>query len=351
MKILIKDSIEDPIAKWWNNVEDGKLLCELCPRYCKIGKSKRGFCFVRYNDNGILRTGAYGRSTGFALDPIEKKPLYHVYPGKKILSFGTAGCNMGCKFCQNWDISKAKEDERMSGVYSAGAIINRAVELRKKGNIGLAFTYNDPTIWAEWAYDLAVMAKKAGLISVMVTNGYMTETAIRDVYPLIDAANIDLKGFTDDFYFKLTFSHLKPVLDGIKWIVREGTWIELTTLLIPGHNDDTGELKQLCLWVKENCGHETPLHFTAFHPDYKMTDVHNTPFSTLKKAYDIGKETGLKYVYTGNCFDELTGSTYCPNCNELLVRRNWYDISIEGLEGNKCSECGCLISGIFIKKI
>jgi pyruvate formate lyase activating enzyme len=254
---------------------------------------------------------------------------------------------MGCKFCQNWDISKAKEDERMSGVHSVDEIINRAIDLRSHGNIGLAFTYNDPTIWAEWAYDLAVTAKEEGLISVMVTNGYMTETAIRDVYPVIDAANIDLKGFTDEFYFKLTYSHLKPVLDGIKWIKKEGTWIELTTLLIPGYNDNAEDLKQLSLWVKENCGDETPLHFTAFHPDYKMTNVHNTPFSTLQKAYDIGKESGLKYVYSGNVFDEETGSTYCPNCNELLVRRNWYDVKIMGLNGNKCLKCGEEVKGIF----
>jgi len=341
-----KDIYSSSNARWWS--EDGdKILCELCPRYCRIGEGQRGFCYVRYNENGILKTGAYGRSTGFAIDPIEKKPLYHVYPGKKILSFGTAGCNMGCRFCQNWDISKARVVESISGVYTASEIIFRASELKQNGNVGIAFTYNDPVIWAEWAFDLAVIAKDEGMISVMVTNGYMSEKAIHDVYPVIDAANIDLKAFSDEFYYKLTYSHLKPVLNGIKLIKNDGTWIELTTLLIPGYNDDENELKQLSIWVKENCGEETPLHFTAFHPAYKMTGVQDTPFSTLRKAYDIGRETGLKFVYTGNVSDEATGSTYCPSCNRLLVSRRWFDVKIIGLNGNKCAKCGEEIKGIY----
>lgn len=337
----------DPIAKWWS-LKGEKILCELCPRYCELGEGQSGFCFIRYNDSGVLRTKGYGRSTGFALDPIEKKPLFHVYPTKKILSFGTAGCNMGCRFCQNWDISKAKDDERVSSVYHARQIVDDAYRLKQTSrNVGLAFTYNDPTIWAEWAYDLAVLAKGRGLISVMVTNGYMTKQAIKDVYPVIDAVNIDLKSFTENFYFKQTFSHLKPVLDGILWIKNEGTWIELTTLLIPGKNDSTEEIQELCNWVKQYCGEDTPLHFTAFHPDFKMTDVPRTPFETLDKAYDIAKLIGLKYVYTGNVFDEETGSTYCPSCSKLLIRRNWYDVEIKGLKGNKCKFCGYEIKGIF----
>jgi pyruvate formate lyase activating enzyme len=339
--------IIEPIAKWWSPKGE-KILCELCPRYCEIGDGQPGFCFIRYNDGGVLRTKGYGRSTGFALDPIEKKPLYHVYPTKKILSFGTAGCNMGCRFCQNWDISKAKDDERMSSIYHARQIVDDAYRLKQTSrNVGLAFTYNDPTIWAEWAYDLALLAKERGLISVMVTNGYMTKQSIKDVYPVIEAANIDLKSFTENFYFKQTFSHLKPVLDGILWIKNEGTWIELTTLLITGKNDSTNEIQELCSWVKQYCGDETPLHFSAFHPDFKMMDVPHTPLSTLLKAYDIAKSTGLKYVYTGNVFDEETGSTYCPSCNKLLIRRNWYDVEIKGLTGNKCKHCGYVIKGIF----
>jgi pyruvate formate lyase activating enzyme len=337
----------DPVAKWWKPSGD-KILCELCPRYCEIGEGQVGFCFVRYNEDGVLRTKGYHRSTGFALDPIEKKPLNHVYPTKNILSFGTAGCNMGCRFCQNWDISKAREDERLSSHSNTQEIVHHAHALKlTHNNVGLAFTYNDPTIWAEWVIELASEVKEHGLISVMVTNGYMTQHAIQDVYPFIDAANIDLKSFTENFYYKTTYSHLKPVLDGILWIKNEGTWVELTTLLIPGHNDSTDEIRELSRWIYQYCGDETPLHFTAFHPDFKMMDVAKTPYQTLKKAWDIAKEVGLKYVYTGNVFDEKCGSTYCPQCSKLLIRRNWYDVDITGMDGNKCGYCGYKIAGIF----
>ncbi len=334
-------------AKWWSK-QDNKIRCELCPRYCMIGEGKTGFCYIRYNESGILKTRGWERSTGLTLDPIEKKPLFHVFPGKKILSLGTAGCNMGCKFCQNWGISKAHDDDTISRNYKTENVILRAYDLKRTaGNAGLAFTYNEPTIWAEWAYELAVGAKEYGLISVMVTNAYITKQAVKDLYPVIDASNIDLKSFTDNFYYKTTFSHLRPVLDAILWIKAEGTWIELTTLLIPGHNDSPAEITELCRWVKNYCGDETPLHFTAFHPDYKMSNTPSTPFAVLKRAHDIGKQEGLKYVYTGNVFDEETGSTYCPGCGELLVRRNWYEVSIEKLKGNRCSSCGFEIKGIF----
>lgn len=334
-------------AKWWI-LKDEKILCELCPRYCKIGNGQAGFCFIRYNEGGELKTKGFGRTTGFALDPIEKKPLFHVYPSKKILSFGTAGCNMGCMFCQNWDISKARDDERMSDIVDSKYIISRACKMKNNmDNTGLAFTYNEPTIWGEWVFELASLAKKNDLLSVMVTNGYITHRAVKDIYPLIDAANIDLKSFTDYFYYKLTLSHIQPVLDAILWIKSEGTWVELTNLIIPGRNDSPEEIKELSEWVHYYCGDDTPVHFTAFHPDYKMTDVPPTPFSTLQMAYDTAKETGLKYVYTCNAADDETASTYCPSCSELLIKRSWYDIKITGLDGNKCSNCGYEIKGIF----
>jgi len=339
---------KDIKAKWWTK-QNGKILCELCPRACLIGDGQAGFCYLRYNDGGILKTRGWESSTGMAIDPIEKKPLYHVFPGKNILSLGTAGCNMGCRFCQNWEISKAHSDQRNSYRYKTKDIISKAYYLNQNsGNAGLAFTYNEPTIWAEWAYELAVAAKESGLISVMVTNGYITKQAVKDIYPVFDAANIDLKSFSEDFYYKKTFSHLKPVLDAILWIKAEGTWIELTTLLIPGHNDSPKEIKKLCRWVREYCGDETPLHFTAFHPDFKMMNTRSTPFAVLKKAYDIGKETGLKYVYSGNVLDERTGSTFCPGCSKLLIRRNWYYVENIALKGNKCDWCGHLVKGIFI---
>ncbi len=334
-------------AKWWTK-QGNKILCELCPRFCLIGEGQAGFCYLRYNEGGVLKTRGWERSTGIVLDPIEKKPLYHVYPSKKILSLGTAGCNMGCKYCQNWEISKAFNDDSVSSFYKTENIILRASELKKtSGNTGLAFTYNEPSIWAEWAYSLAVKAKEHGLISVMVTNAYITKQAVKYLYRVIDAVNIDLKSFTENFYYKMTLSHLAPVLDAILWIKNEGTWIEITTLIIPGHNDSSNEIKALCKWVENYCGYETPIHFTAFHPDYKMSNTPSTPFSTLRKAYDIGKSEGLKYVYTGNVFDEETGSTYCPGCSELLIRRNWYNVNIEGLRKNECASCGFKIKGIF----
>jgi pyruvate formate lyase activating enzyme len=339
--------MQSKTAKWWTK-HDGKVLCELCPRRCLIGEGQEGFCYIRFNENGVLKTRGWERSTGLVLDPIEKKPLYHVYPSKRILSLGTAGCNMGCKFCQNWEMSKARDDDIISRAYSTEKVIRYARELGlTSGNVGLAFTYNEPTIWAEWAYELASRAKELGLISVMVTNAYITKQAVKDLYPVIDAANIDLKSFTDNFYYKMTFSHLKPVLDAILWIKAEGTWIEITTLLIPGHNDSPSEIKELCLWVKNYCGDETPLHFTAFHPDYRMSSTPSTPLAALKKAYEIGKAEGLKYVYTGNVSDERTGSTYCPGCNKMLIRRSWYDVEVIGLRDNKCSSCGYEIKGIF----
>lgn len=344
----IKSIMQNAVnAKWWS-IYDNKIRCELCPRYCLIGEGQPGFCYIRHNENGKLKTGGWERSTGIALDPIEKKPLYHVYPGKSILSLGTAGCNMGCRFCQNWEISKAALDNKFSIKYKTSEIIDEALALKdSSGNAGLAFTYNEPTIWAEWAYELAVYAKYHGLISVMVTNGYITKQAVKDIYHAIDAANIDLKSFSEKFYYRTTFSHLKPVLDAILWIKNEDTWIELTTLLIPGHNDSLKEIKELCRWVKEFCGDETPLHFTAFRPDYKMNHVPSTNFAALKKAFDIGKETGLKYVYTGNVPDEHTNSTYCPNCSNLLISRKWYRVNSSGLNYNFCKKCGFEIHGIF----
>jgi pyruvate formate lyase activating enzyme len=239
-------------AKWWTK-QDGKILCELCPRFCQVNEGQSGFCYIRYNEGGVLKTRGWERSTGLVLDPIEKKPLYHVFPGKNVLSLGTAGCNMGCKFCQNWEISKARDDDVFSRKYKTEDVVFHAYDMKQMhSNAGLAFTYNEPTIWAEWAYELAVKAKEYDLISVMVTNAYITKQAVKDLYPVIDAANIDLKSFSDNFYYKTTFSHLKPVLDAIQWIKNEGTWIELTTLLIPGYNDLPAEIKELCAWIKQH---------------------------------------------------------------------------------------------------
>ncbi|MCK5034085.1 MAG: AmmeMemoRadiSam system radical SAM enzyme, partial [Calditrichia bacterium] len=258
------------LAQWWEPTDSGKLLCTLCPRYCKIGEGQAGFCFIRQNIDGKLYSIGYGRPTGFAIDPIEKKPLHHFYPGSGILSFGTAGCNLGCKFCQNWSMSKAKIDDLKALHVSPEDV----VKLAKKNNVSsIAYTYNDPTIFGEFVIDISKLARDEGISSVMVTAGYIDKNARKDVYKYIDAANVDLKAFSEVFYRKLTLSDLNDVLDTLLWLKNETeVWLEITTLLIPDENDSESEIKQMCEWILANIGDSVPLHFTAFHPDFKMTD-------------------------------------------------------------------------------
>jgi pyruvate formate lyase activating enzyme len=336
------------IAKWWEKTEKNKVLCTLCPRYCKIGDGQAGFCYIRKNRGGVLYQDGYGTSTGFAADPIEKKPLNHFLPGTLALSFGTAGCNLGCKFCQNWDISKAKLDEVRS---SKKLIPEHVVDLAVKYNCSsIAYTYNDPTIWGEWVIDIAKVAREYGIKNVMVTAGYITKEAREEIYPWIDAANIDLKAFTEVFYHKLTFSHLEDILDTIKWMYNEtDVWVELTNLVIPGHNDDLDEFKEMSEWVLENCDENIPLHFTAFHPDFKMLDTPKTPLATLTRARKIALDMGMKYVYVGNVFDRNGQITYCPNCQEALIQRDWHSVKINVMKENKCSKCDTIIPGLFTK--
>jgi pyruvate formate lyase activating enzyme len=331
-------------ALWWETQEDGRILCTLCPRYCKIGEGQAGFCYIRKNIDGKLYSLGYGKSTGFAIDPIEKKPLNHFLPGTEILSFGTAGCNLGCRFCQNWSISKAKLDDAQG--LSAGP--EEVVQLGLMHNVpSLAFTYNDPVIWGEFVIDISRLARESGLKSVMVTAGYITPEARPEVYRYIDAANVDLKGFTERFYHKLTFSHLDPVLDTLKWLKNEtDVWLEITNLMIPGENDEADETKRMCDWILENLGDSVPLHFTAFHPDFKMTDKPRTPASTLRRARRIAMGAGIKYCYVGNVFDDEGQTTYCPSCGLALIRRSWHDILDYRLEGD-CCPCGQRIPGYF----
>ena len=328
------------LAKWWEPIEGSnhKVLCTLCPRFCKIGDGQSGFCFIRKNSGGKLYQTGYGTSTGFAVDPIEKKPLNHFLPGTPVLSFGTAGCNLGCRFCQNWDISKSRLDETRSlRNLTAEQVVQLAVD---KKCPSIAYTYNDPTIWGEWVMDIAQRARERGIKNVMVTAGYITREAREEIYPFIDAANVDLKAFTETFYHKLTFSHLADVLDTISWLVNEtDVWTEITNLIIPGHNDGMDEVAQMPDWVMENVGDEIPMHFTAFHPDFKMMDTPPTPPETLTKARNLAMETGLKYVYVGNVFDVNGQTTYCPNCGKSLIIRNWYSIVKMGITGEKC-DCG-----------
>jgi pyruvate formate lyase activating enzyme len=332
-------------AKWWEPTANDKLLCTLCPRYCTIGDGQHGFCYIRQNINRKLYSLGYGKPTGFAIDPIEKKPLNHFYPGSKILSFGTAGCNLGCKFCQNWSISKAKIDDINSLTYSPEDVIS----LTKKNKVpSIAYTYNDPTIFGEYVIDISKIGREEGIKSVMVTAGYIDKKARKDVYRYIDAANVDLKAFSENFYHKLTFSHLDDVLDTLIWLKHEtDIWFEITTLLIPGENDSIVEIEQMVNWILQNLGDEVPIHFTAFHPDFKMIEKERTPSSTLQTARNIALREGVKYCYTGNIFDTAGQTTYCPSCKSVLIKRDWHNVLDNQLAGNNCPHCGTSIAGVF----
>lgn len=334
------------LAEWWETLDNGKILCTLCPRYCTIGEGQAGFCFIRQNINGKLYSTGYGRPTGFAVDPIEKKPLNHFLPGTKVLSFGTAGCNLGCKFCQNWSISKAKLDE----LNSLEASPDNVIELAKKYNTpSIAFTYNDPTIFGEYVIDISRIAKEEGIKSVMVTAGYIDKKARKDVYKYIDAANVDLKAFSENFYHKITFSHLNDVLDTLVWLKNDTeVWFEITTLLIPDENDSSEEIKKMCDWITANLGDEIPLHFTAFHPDFKMRNKSSTPPSKLAEARNIAVNAGIKFCYVGNVRNKKGQTTYCPQCNKELIVRDWHSVLANNLTGNACPACNQHISGVFI---
>jgi len=333
------------LANWWKTQPNGKILCTLCPRYCTIGEGQIGFCFIRQNHKGKLYTTGYGRPTGFGIDPIEKKPLNHFLPGTTSLSFGTAGCNLGCKFCQNWHMSKAKLDDINALEVSPDGVIDLA--LRHK-TPSISYTYNDPTIFGEYVIDISKIGREVGIKSVMVTAGYIDKEARKDIYKYIDAANVDLKAFTETFYHKLTFSHLDPVLDTLIWLKTEtDVWFEITNLMIPGENDSQDETKKMCDWILKNLGDSVPLHFTAFHPDFKMRDKQRTQTSTLINARRLAMSMGIKYVYVGNIFDRDGQTTYCPNCRTKLIERDWHSVISNKLKDGKCFKCGNSIAGYF----
>jgi pyruvate formate lyase activating enzyme len=332
-------------ARFWRALPSGKLLCFLCPRLCEIPEGKAGFCFIRANEGGRLVNLGYGKSTGFAVDPIEKKPLNHFFPGTRVLSFGTAGCNLGCKFCQNWDISKARIDDKRSESGSPEAVVELALET---GCAGIAYTYNDPVIWAEYAIDIARVAREAGLKNVFVTAGYVTPEARAEVFEFMDATNVDLKAFSEDFYRHVTLSHLEPVKETLVWLRREtSVWLEITTLLIPGKNDSDDEIRRQCDWIVRELGVDVPLHFTAFHPDFKMLDVQRTPPETLLRARAIAHSAGIRFCYVGNVHDRDGQTTFCPRCGAALIRRDWHAILDYRLDDDRCADCGERIPGRF----
>ena len=332
-------------GQWWHRLADGRVQCDLCPRFCKLREGQRGFCFVRQNAGNRMVLTTYGRSSGFCIDPIEKKPLNHFYPGSSVLSFGTAGCNLGCRFCQNWDISKAREFDRLADAASPETI---AAVARQSGCRSVAFTYNDPVIFAEYAIDVAQACHETGVATVAVTAGYMTGEARPEFYRHMDAVNVDLKGFTEEFYHRNCYGELAPVLETLKFLRREtGVWLEVTTLLIPGENDSETEIENAAAWFAANLGPDVPWHFTAFHPDYKMLDKPRTPLATLTRAREIARAKGMRYVYMGNVLDHEGGCTFCPGCGQRLVERSGYVIGKWNLHGNRCTHCGFEIAGRF----
>jgi len=335
-------------ARHWHKLDDGRLQCDICPRDCKLHEGQRGACFVRGMSSGKMVLTTYGRSSGFCIDPIEKKPLNHYYPGSSVFSFGTAGCNLACKFCQNWDISKSRDMDLVMDRATPQAIAHSA---KINGSKSVAFTYNDPVVFFEYALDTADACHEQGLQTVAVTAGYIHEAPRQEFFAKMDAANIDLKGFTDEFYVKLTGSHLQPVLDTLAYVHHDtDCWLEITTLLIPGYNDSDAELTALSKWVMQELGPDVPVHFSAFHPDWKMADVSPTPPATLSRARRIALDVGLHHVYTGNVHDTNGGTTFCASCHTPLIVRDWYQINQYHLtENGTCPQCRATLAGHFEK--
>ncbi len=348
MTAELKNLNEDAVVptRYWHRMEDGRVQCDVCPRCCKLHEGQRGLCFVRANLNGAIVLTTYGRSSGFCVDPIEKKPLNHFLPGTPVLSFGTAGCNLACKFCQNWDISKSREVDTLADAASPEEIARAAETL---GCRSVAYTYNDPVIFMEYAMDVARACRVRGIKSVAVTAGYMCEEPRREFYRYMDAVNVDLKAFTEEFYWKVTGAHLQPVLDTLEYLRHEtNVWLEVTTLLIPGLNDSDEEIEAMTRWAVKHLGPDVPWHFTAFHPDWKMRDRPPTPPATLTRARHIAMANGLRYVYTGNVRDQEGASTYCHGCGTKLIGRDGYVLTAWNLnEHGRCRQCAMPLPGVF----
>ena len=331
---------------YWHRLDDGRVQCDVCPRACRLHEGQRGLCFVRGRVDDQIVLTSYGRSSGFCVDPVEKKPLNHFLPGTPVLSFGTAGCNLACKFCQNWDISKSREIDTLADAASPEALADAASRL---GCRSVAFTYNDPTIFVEYAIDVADACHERGINAIAVTAGYILPAPRLDLYAHMDAANVDLKAFTQNFYHRVCAGHLDAVLDTLEYLRHEtNVWFEITTLLIPTHNDSDEEIDAETRWIAEHLGPDVPLHFTAFHPDYKMRDLPPTPPATLARARRIARANGLHFVYTGNVHDSEGGTTCCPGCGAAVVVRDWYILNrYELTDRGTCRSCGTAVSGVY----
>jgi pyruvate formate lyase activating enzyme len=333
-------------TRHWHRLDDGRVQCDVCPRACRLAEGQRGLCFVRGRQDDAIVLTSWGRSSGYCVDPIEKKPLNHFLPGTPVLSFGTAGCNLSCRFCQNWDISKSREMDTLADEAPPERIARAAEAL---GCRSVAFTYNDPVVFLEYAVDTARACHERDIRTVAVTAGYVLPEPRAELFEHMDAVNVDLKGFDDAFYQKLCSGHLAPVLETLEYLKHEtDTWLEITTLLIPGQNDSEEELEALSGWVAERLGPDVPLHFTAFHPDYRMSDVPPTPPATLRRAREIARGRGLHHVYTGNVHDREGQSTWCHACGALLIERDWYELGTWNLTPRgECGDCGARCAGVF----
>jgi len=333
-------------TRYWHVLEDGRVQCDLCPRYCKLREGQRGLCFVRARRDDAIVLTTYGRSSGFCVDPIEKKPLNHFLPGSPVLSFGTAGCNLACKFCQNWDISKSREMDTLADRARPEVVARAASEL---GCLSVAFTYNDPVVFLEYAVDVAQACHGLGIQTVAVTAGEICEEPRAELFKHIDAANVDLKAFTERFYHDLCAGRLEPVLDTLKYLRREtDVWLEITTLLIPRENDSEEEIDAMTRWVVDELGPDVPMHFSAFHPDWKMRDTPHTPPATLRRARRIAVRNGVRYAYTGNVHDVEGDTTFCHECGAAVIGRDWYELTSWNLtDDGSCATCGVRCAGRF----
>jgi pyruvate formate lyase activating enzyme len=348
---IIDQTFADAVpGRYWHMLDDGRVQCDICPRFCKLREGQRGLCFVRARSGDQVVLTTYGRSSGFCIDPIEKKPLNHFLPGTPILSFGTAGCNLTCKFCQNWSISKAREFDKLQDQASPERIAEAA---RQTNCRSVAYTYNDPVIFLEYAVDTAKACRERGIKNVAVTAGYICPDPRAEFYQWMDAANVDLKAFTEHFYKELCTGHLDAVLDTLKYLKHStDVWFEITDLLIPGENDSDAEIDEMTRWVVKHLGPDVPIHFTAFHPDWKMRDKPRTPLETLLNARRIAMENGVRYAYVGNVHHRAGQSTYCHNCGDILIGRDWYElsdrnVSFEGNYTGNCKSCGTPLAGRF----
>ncbi len=336
--------IEAKEASWYKKLKDSTVQCFLCPRRCVIKENTKGFCGVRQNKKGKLYSLVYGKATAVQIDPVEKKPLYHFLPGSAAFSIGTVGCTLICQHCQNWTTSQAKPGKWHTYDLTPEEIVKKAVEEHCES---IAYTYNEPTVFAEYALDTAKLAKKKGIKNIFVTNGFTNPESLKDICKHMDAANVDLKAFDNEFYKKYTGAWMEPILEALKTYQEKKVWLEITNLIIPQLNDDMEKISQMCAWIKENLGQDVPLHFSAFYPAYKLEDMPPTSAATLMEARKMAMKIGLHYVYIGNVITTAEENTICPKCKKLLIERSYFNIIQNNIKDEKCPYCRYKIAGVW----